>query len=362
MHNQQESALDQEHLNNNRHETQEMIVTIKPESIRIGMQELKDIDSKMKIVEWLDDGIAVVHVQSSFQHIATHFMKKPPIFIQHICPVNEKVKTTNSREDLVQIAELIIEKKLYREKPSTFSVQTRFSDDVQVDYKKFEMNQAISEKCIAQGLELDVKKPEQIISVFVASSRMYIGSSLSVENVSDWAGGKRRFAMEKGQVSRAQFKLLEVLEMYDLVLPEGGEGLDLGAAPGGWTNVLIHKGMNVTAVDPALLHPSIKKHAQVRYVKETAQTFFKQTQSKPYDIIVNDMRIDTYESVDIMMEAYDVLKYGGFIVFTLKMPKRNMMKRLKYALHLLQRKYDIVGVKQLFHNRSEVTVVLVKSH
>ena len=46
----------------------------------------------------------------------------------------------------------------------------------------------------------------------------------------------RRLAREQGYKSRAAFKLIEADERYDIIRP-GYRVLDLGAAPGGWTQV-----------------------------------------------------------------------------------------------------------------------------
>lgn len=51
----------------------------------------------------------------------------------------------------------------------------------------------------------------------------------------------------------AEFKLLEALEVFGIVLPSHGVALDLAAAPGGWTRVLRRAGEYVTAIDPGEL-------------------------------------------------------------------------------------------------------------
>ena len=60
-----------------------------------------------------------------------------------------------------------------------------------------------------------------------------------------------RQAQDKGQVSRAHYKLLQIDQRYRLVNPHS-KVLELGAAPGGWTNYLegrVAKGLLI-AVDP----------------------------------------------------------------------------------------------------------------
>ena len=60
-----------------------------------------------------------------------------------------------------------------------------------------------------------------------------------------------RQAQDKGQVSRAHYKLLQIDQRYKLIKP-AAKVLELGAAPGGWTNYLVEKVPKgvLIAVDP----------------------------------------------------------------------------------------------------------------
>lgn len=66
-----------------------------------------------------------------------------------------------------------------------------------------------------------------------------------------------RAAQQQGLRSRAAFKLLEMDEKHRLLRP-GGRVLDLGAAPGGWTQVAVERtapGGRVVAVDLLPMDP-----------------------------------------------------------------------------------------------------------
>lgn len=63
-----------------------------------------------------------------------------------------------------------------------------------------------------------------------------------------------RAAKTKGYRSRAAFKLVE-LDRKFRVLKKGARVLDLGAAPGGWTQVAVARGAHVVAMDILPMDP-----------------------------------------------------------------------------------------------------------
>jgi len=63
-----------------------------------------------------------------------------------------------------------------------------------------------------------------------------------------------RAAQQAGYRSRAAFKLVELDERFDLLRP-GLRVVDLGAAPGGWTQVAAAKGARIVALDLLPMDP-----------------------------------------------------------------------------------------------------------
>jgi 23S rRNA (cytidine2498-2'-O)-methyltransferase len=249
----------------------------------------------------------------------------------------------------------------YLEPSLPFSVQSRIFPHVRL--KPFAVNQIIADAGVEQfGLTLDVRQPSQVISVVARSDEgeapiFYLGASWARHNVSDWAGGMRRFAREEGQISRAEFKLLEAIETFGLEVPARGSALDLGASPGGWTRVLRNFDQYVTAVDPGELDPRLAKDRGVRHKRMTAEAYLD-SDPDPFDIIVNDMRMDGRDSARLMTSYSRLLYPHGWALMTIKLPEQRRETILEHTLAILRNAYTIVGARQLFHNRSEITVAL----
>ena len=284
-----------------------------------------------------------------------------PIFLRHCCPAEIEVPLAGTVDDLEALRKGISP---FLERLGTgesFSVQTVIGEGYAPGYKRFDVNEAVSREAASRtGVVVDVKQPAKVLSVWLAKGAGWLGVSTPVENFSDWAGGMRRFKWEEEQVSRAEFKLLEALEVFGIAIREGGHALDLGAAPGGWTRILRGRGLHVVAVDPAELDSRVARDKGVTHVKATAQAYFRAP--TPCDILVNDMKMDSDQSAALMVEGAHCLGPGGVAVLTLKLPEetRGWLPRVRRAEAILKDAYRVENIRQLFHNRSEVTVYLTR--
>ena len=240
--------------------------------------------------------------------------------------------------------------------PEPFSVQTRTLGGGW-PYGPYDVNTRLATVLARSGARLDVREPVEVMSVVLTPDRGFLGLSRAEDNLSDWAGGARRFRREPEQISRAEFKLLEAMEVFQLDPSKARTALDLGAAPGGWTRVLRQLDIEVTAVDPADLAPVLRADPGVRHVRLLAQDYLPQVDGA-FDLILNDMRMDSRDSARLMAMAAESLHPRGWALMTLKLPKRGTKPTMDAALALLRDSYEIAGVRQLFHNRSEVTVAL----
>lgn len=337
-----------------------LILTADSDFLDLARDDLRRADPEAQVLAEIGPGVLLVGGNARFLFLAQQWQKQPPIFIRHICPAQETVPLVRTGADLAQLAQCVTRQFLDLIEPAwTFSVQTRLFTDA--PYKPFDVNSALADVIQTRtGALLDVRRPTQILSVVVAEKTAYLGVSLANQNLSDWAGGVRRFAREPGQISRAEFKLLEALEAFKIDLPPRGIALDLGAAPGGWTRVLRQREQYVTAVDPAQLHPSLQADKSVRHKQMTAEDYLAQYPDT-FDLIVNDMRLDTRDSARLMVSYAPYLYPHGLAIMTLKLPKEKRRAAIDHGLNILKQAYHLQNARQLFHNRSEITVYLTKS-
>ena len=139
-------------------------------------------------------------------------------------------------------------------------------------------------------------------------------------------------ATKRGFRSRAAFKLLQLDEKFHLLGP-GKRVVDLGAAPGGWTQVAVDKvqtaregwkvvGLDILPMDPVPGATTM----QADFLEEGAAERLKEALGGPADVVLSDMAAPTigHQSTDhlrimaLAEAAYDfaeeVLAPGGAFV------------------------------------------------
>lgn len=140
-------------------------------------------------------------------------------------------------------------------------------------------------------------------------------------------------AHRRGFRSRAAFKLLEIDDRFHL-LRSGARVVDLGAAPGGWTQVAVQRtrsgepgGGRVVAVDLLEMLPVAGAiQLQVDFLEEVAPGLIRDALGGPADIVLSDMAPSSSGHADVdhlrivaLVEAavefaVEVLVPGGALV------------------------------------------------
>jgi 23S rRNA (cytidine2498-2'-O)-methyltransferase len=113
----------------------------------------------------------------------------------------------------------------------------------------------------------------------------------------------------------------------------------------------------MSAIDPAALDSRLLSDSGVRYRRLTAEAYLR-IASDAFDLIVNDMRMDARDSARLMCAYAPLLRLDGMAIMTLKLPEAKRSVALESALSILTDSYQIIRARQLFHNRSEITLQL----
>lgn len=183
-------------------------------------------------------------------------------------------------------------------------------------------------------------------------------------NRSEQSGGIRRLRFPKEAPSRSTLKLEEAWHEFvpraewESRLAEGMQAADLGAAPGGWTWQLVHRGMHVYAIDNGPMDKRLMATGQVEHLREDGFVW-----EPPYrlDWLVCDI-VDKPARVQAMMERWLVRRWCREAVFNLKLPMKRRWPEVAGCLARLEEALAAAGVaahigcRHLYHDREEVTV------
>lgn len=180
--------------------------------------------------------------------------------------------------------------------------------------------------------------------------------------------GIQRLKMPSEAPSRSTLKLEEAISLFfnktqaeTLFLP-GMRAADLGACPGGWCYQLIKRKLVVEAVDHGEIASNLMQSGLIEYYPQDG--FLYKPQQGNVDWLVCDM-IEQPTRVSELMLSWLITGKANACIFNLKLP---MAKRNKVVLPILQRLKEqlndrfgeyLLQAKHLYHNRDEVTVVII---
>ena len=167
------------------------------------------------------------------------------------------------------------------------------------------------------------------------------------------APGGRLRASQGRAPSRAAAKLLEAFAWMGRTPEPGDVCLDLGAAPGGWTHVLLDLRCKVTAVDPARMSPELMKNRLLTHERRSA---FDYAREEPVDWLFCDMAWRPLE-VAALLARWGRQRMARFLVANIKLPMKRKVEMLTRVREILETgMWRDVHVRQLYHDRDEVTI------
>nr|NIM04201.1 hypothetical protein [Armatimonadota bacterium]NIO95682.1 hypothetical protein [Armatimonadota bacterium] len=150
---------------------------------------------------------------------------------------------------------------------------------------------ALEAKTGAQG-EYEIPT-DWMVGIEIFQDIAFIGVNPPEQTAHKEILAKRKYAPGERPFNRAEQKIKEALELFDIHINAGSRALDLGAAPGGWTTHLASLAKEVHAVDPAELAPEIEALENVIHLRCRAEALAQREDlQETFDLITNDMNIE----------------------------------------------------------------------
>ncbi|GLX68115.1 SAM-dependent methyltransferase [Paenibacillus glycanilyticus] len=321
------------------------------------IEELRRLLNGVKVTQLAAGETFLFDSELSAEEVIATVVEDKPIFLRHLQPVDRIAQIQGNADDLQELSETIRRARLLFEDKQV-AIHVRRMNKTTFPYS------ASDTKAVLDAVleELDatpvVQQPDIIIAIYAAADELYVGFGRPEDMLSDWPGGAVRFQREEGQISRAKFKLLEAEREFGLDYSTFKNAMDIGAAPGGWTSLLLERGLRVTAIDPGDLHPTLSGHPALTYLKRNAS----EVKFKPgsFDLLVCDMSWSPMQMCRLVLDLEEALAPHATAIITIKLMHKKPLQTIREVKERFSTAFRIKRAKQLFHNREEITLCLEK--
>jgi len=208
--------------------------------------------------------------------------------------------------------------------------------------------------------DADIMRPTLHV-LFADGATAYVGASAAPWR-SAWPMGIVRLRMPHAAPSRATLKLAEAFATFlgddePRLLGGGMKAVDLGAAPGGWTWQLAHRGVRVTAVDNGTLKGEVASDPLVTHVRGDGLTYRPR---RPVDWMVCDI-VEQPARIAALVARWLAHGDARRSIFNLKLPMKRRYDEVLRCNATIRDALTRAGVRhtvafrQLYHDREEVT-------
>jgi 23S rRNA (cytidine2498-2'-O)-methyltransferase len=204
---------------------------------------------------------------------------------------------------------------------------------------------------------LDAAAPRRLHVFFPQGDEAFLCAA-DPEAAAPWPQGIPRLKFPHEAPSRSTLKLEEAfLTLLDdgeraRRLKPGMTAVDLGAAPGGWTDQLVRRSIRVTAIDNGPMDRALLDSGLVTHRREDG---FRYRPPRPVDWLVCDM-VEQPRRVAELIANWLEQGWCRQAIFNLKLPMKKRFDEAQSCLARVRAAAREVRAKQLYHDREEITV------
>jgi 23S rRNA (cytidine2498-2'-O)-methyltransferase len=202
--------------------------------------------------------------------------------------------------------------------------------------------------------------------LFADGARAFVGTSVAPW-ASRWPMGIPRLRKPGGAPSRSTSKLAEAFVTFlgdreQQVLRAGMRAVDLGAAPGGWTWQLAHRGLSVVAVDNGPLKGTVRDDPLVAHVRADGLSYLPR---RPVDWLTCDI-VEQPARIAAVVARWIGEGHARHAIFNLKLPMKKRYDEVRRCEAIIAealaklRVQSTLALRQLYHDREEVTGYLAR--
>jgi 23S rRNA (cytidine2498-2'-O)-methyltransferase len=331
------------------------------------------------IVEWMSlaqakcqvvsadsgSGFAIARFPNTSSRGVANVLRMPSIFSRAIVTVQADVLALGTRDRVTPIVAAAIE---FLQRQSIASIA-----DVWVEYPDTNDGKTLSKlstaletrifEALGEQGHIRESSPHRLHVFLTGKEVARIGVSDSrAASSSNWRHGIPRLRVPKDAPSRSTAKLAEAIYYFlgdneERVLQPEMRAADLGAAPGGWTWQLVHRGLHVTAVDNGPMKGEMLDNALVRHLREDA---FRFRPPKAFDWMVCDI-VDSPSRIAALVGKWLAEGWARHSIFNLKLPMKKRYEEVERCRAIIEEvlgdrrsRFDL-QFKHMYHDREEIT-------
>ena len=327
--------------------------------------------------------------------------KQSPVFLDFAMPVDAIVEWNKSDYNSIIPALMDV---LEKESNKSFKLEVK-NEDAALDLGAKSIEVLLGKQMEGMGFRIDLNTPQMMLYVVFLKDSVLVGHGDATAQSAVLDCFREANKKAESSVNRAEFKIKEAVEFFNIDLSSVKRALDIGAAPGGWTHYLSEHGIKVVAVDNGLLNYGkfnnakkvliLAEEAEVHKLEEMLAT--KELKENVIVSTVNDSNanLDSYDIIHLKAtlkpaERQEVLqKLGKFdmltidtntspsdsakianslaallnpsaqLVMTIKLVTMAVSSHIDSVNSELSRNYPSVQLKKLPHNRRELTTYAI---
>jgi 23S rRNA (cytidine2498-2'-O)-methyltransferase len=193
--------------------------------------------------------------------------------------------------------------------------------------------------------------------VVVDDAEWWVGYHYVHSVASSWPGGFCETQLPADAVSRAWLKMHEAVLWSGFVLKAGEQCVEVGSAPGGASQFLLSRGLEVIGIDPAMMDPAVLGDPHFRHIRKRA----KEVPRKEFvgiDWLTSDVNLPPNYTLDAVGA---IIKHPGVrlkgMLLTLKLVDWSLADDIPKSLERIRSwGFRNVRARQLHHNRQEICV------